>query len=64
MNGRRLYLSFCREDPKEFTHKLVDALVLHDFGADILLEWEARQGIRVDSLQELEEWLERECLHG
>ena len=55
---------FCREDPKEFTHKLVDALVLHDFGADILLEWEARQGIRVDSLQELEEWLERECLHG
>jgi serine/threonine-protein kinase RIO1 len=55
---------FCEEDPQGFAAKLVDALTLHDFGADILLAWQEREGLVIDSLEELEEWLKKECLYG
>lgn len=54
---------FCEEDPQRFIVKLVDALTLHDFGADILLEWQEREDLVIDSLEELEEWLKKECLY-
>lgn len=52
-----LVCSLAGEQISEFTHKLLDGLVMHDFGPDLVQGWEERCGEEFRNLEELEVYL-------